>query len=542
MSANLTQHNNQGFGCFDYAGMQLALPIETLREVIPMCHIEALPVQANYLVGGVNLRNVMVPVIDLALLFNRQSETRSDQCIFIVRYQNHIIGIKADRLDGLFFIDPNQLKPFSHLDETNKQFMLACVKHPDSGHLFNLLNVEKLFLLPNIAAAKENEVFDDIPSNSPQHNTVEIDHDDNIEETIHLILMRTGHIEIAVDTIDIQTTVSNPIIQSTPMAKDHFKCTIRYQSLNVPASGLFKLLELKTDIEPKECFILLTQNGPIALLIESILEIIHIPKNKLSPLPKVGFKKLNFLKNILDNEYIPQAVKQKLLPKGFHHLVLNANQICADPTILDLAKTYCQKDNEYVAHKTIRKTISHPFENTEPQSGNQTYTQENETLEHIGSESELNHLTLITFMTKREMACTIEQVLEVLPLDPRLIEDTHQSNGVIRSVLTSRSRVIPVVDLTQLIHGSEGEFFSYSSILLVEIDEQIIGFIVSKLNSIDNARQIPPIPLLSTSERPAYNPDQRTQNMAEIIEPNKRLLPVVDLIACAKYILATELV
>lgn len=543
MQANSDTTSHNGYGCFEYADMHLALPIEALREVIPKTQIEPLPVQAEYIIGGVNLRNAMVPIIDLAILFNKTPNTQSNQCVFIIRHNDQVIGIKADRLDGLFFINQKNLSPYSNVNQENSKFMLASLKHPDKGSLYNLLNIQELFSLNNLAAAKENEIFKDSNAFEIESSLSDTAAENNEDETVHLILMRTGLIEIAVDTIEIETTIAHPKIQPTAMAKDYFKGTIDFQSMDIPAIDLCKLLQLDTDAVPTECFIIRTEHGPLALLIQNILEIIHISTDKLSTLPKIGFKKPHFLKSTLDNDNIPKAIKEKLKPRGFHHLVLDAANISKDSELLDLTKTYCQKNITDRPSQTNKNQDIEPFQvnsaTSEVQEGDVSKTVEDTGLISTNSHND-DEMTLITFMTKRELSCPVEQVLEVLPFDARLQKNTPDE--FISGILTNRARSIPIVDLTQMIEGSPGQNSNQSSILLIQVESELVGFIVSKLNSIEYARKIPPIPLLDVRERPQYNPLQTTQNMAEITKNNKRILPVLDLISCAKFILSKEIV
>ena len=51
------------FGVFFLARMQLALALDALREVVPCGALATLPCAAPCVVGGVDLRGVLVPVV-----------------------------------------------------------------------------------------------------------------------------------------------------------------------------------------------------------------------------------------------------------------------------------------------------------------------------------------------------------------------------------------------------------------------------------------------------------------------------------------------
>ena len=53
------------FGGLRIGGLQLALPMSALREVVPCGRLERLPARAEGLLGAIDLRGVLVPVLDL---------------------------------------------------------------------------------------------------------------------------------------------------------------------------------------------------------------------------------------------------------------------------------------------------------------------------------------------------------------------------------------------------------------------------------------------------------------------------------------------
>jgi purine-binding chemotaxis protein CheW len=55
---------SQAYGGFALSGMHLALPMDALREVVPSEDWIPLPCPNPSVVGGVNLRGVVVPVLD----------------------------------------------------------------------------------------------------------------------------------------------------------------------------------------------------------------------------------------------------------------------------------------------------------------------------------------------------------------------------------------------------------------------------------------------------------------------------------------------
>ena len=74
----------QGYGSFQLGGMTLALPIENLREVLAYHSLVDLPCAQAAVLGGVQLRGVCVPVLDLRILLGRPVQKADVDCIIIV--------------------------------------------------------------------------------------------------------------------------------------------------------------------------------------------------------------------------------------------------------------------------------------------------------------------------------------------------------------------------------------------------------------------------------------------------------------------------
>ena len=103
--------------CFELGGQELALPIESVRETLPIQPITRVVLTPPCLAGVFSLRGDIVPAVDIGVLFGMQrSEVGDDSRIVVVDHEGDTIGIVVDRLRDLRTIEaleppPNNLEP-----------------------------------------------------------------------------------------------------------------------------------------------------------------------------------------------------------------------------------------------------------------------------------------------------------------------------------------------------------------------------------------------------------------------------------------------
>jgi purine-binding chemotaxis protein CheW len=104
--------------CFELAGQELALPIESVRETLPIQPITRVVLTPSCLAGVFSLRGDIVPAVDIGVLFGmHRTEVGDDSRIVVVDHASDTIGIVVDRLRDLRTIEtaleppPNNLEP-----------------------------------------------------------------------------------------------------------------------------------------------------------------------------------------------------------------------------------------------------------------------------------------------------------------------------------------------------------------------------------------------------------------------------------------------
>src|SRR5258706_16355008 len=88
--------------CFELRGQELALPIDDVRETLPIQPITRIVLTPPCLAGVFSLRGDIVPVIDLGVLLGlARTEVGDDSRIVVIHGETGTAGVVVDRLRDL---------------------------------------------------------------------------------------------------------------------------------------------------------------------------------------------------------------------------------------------------------------------------------------------------------------------------------------------------------------------------------------------------------------------------------------------------------
>lgn len=158
-------------GAIDMQHLQLvigdehyAVPIASVREIIEVGRMTALPMTPHFVRGVMNLRGVVIPVIDLNARFGA-SATRIGRrsCIVIVEIENaalrgsHIVGALVDAVSEVIDIAPSDVEPAPALGTRIPAQFIKGMAHVGES-LVIVLDVAQTLAEDEIAALIERHV------------------------------------------------------------------------------------------------------------------------------------------------------------------------------------------------------------------------------------------------------------------------------------------------------------------------------------------------------------------------------------------------
>jgi purine-binding chemotaxis protein CheW len=121
-------------GCFEVAGRTIAIDVASVREIVRWQPVTPLPKSPALIEGVIDLRGVLVPVVDLGRALNEcKVETSTDTRIVVTETDGLVVGLTVDSAVEVLQVgaarmeDPPALATHAGYDAAR-----AVVRRPDS--------------------------------------------------------------------------------------------------------------------------------------------------------------------------------------------------------------------------------------------------------------------------------------------------------------------------------------------------------------------------------------------------------------------------
>jgi purine-binding chemotaxis protein CheW len=119
---------------FAIGGDQYGVQITAVREIKGWSQITHLPKQPEYVRGVLNLRGIMVPIIDLRCRFGEGlTQATPLHIVIVVQVESRIVGLLADRVSDIISFEPSQIQPVPRVSRNSRCEFLAGLVTVDSA-------------------------------------------------------------------------------------------------------------------------------------------------------------------------------------------------------------------------------------------------------------------------------------------------------------------------------------------------------------------------------------------------------------------------
>jgi purine-binding chemotaxis protein CheW len=136
-----------------------SVDISKVREVLDFTRITKVPQTPDFMLGVINLRGSVVPVVDMRLKFGLdKAETTVNTCIIIVEIEldaeTTVLGALVDSVQEVMELDPDQIEPPPRIGtRLNTKFIKGMGKRDDQFMI--ILDIDKVFSVEELAMAQE---------------------------------------------------------------------------------------------------------------------------------------------------------------------------------------------------------------------------------------------------------------------------------------------------------------------------------------------------------------------------------------------------
>jgi purine-binding chemotaxis protein CheW len=99
---------------FEILDERLALPVDCIEEVLPICKLSSIPEAPPWISGLLNLRGSMIPVVDVLARINRKKRSpKLSEFIVICSYDSSLYGVIVQRVLRVSEADGSRVQPVS---------------------------------------------------------------------------------------------------------------------------------------------------------------------------------------------------------------------------------------------------------------------------------------------------------------------------------------------------------------------------------------------------------------------------------------------
>ncbi|TQS40837.1 chemotaxis protein CheW [Cryptosporangium phraense] len=457
------------YGMFTIGPALVALPLSELREVIPCpSEFSQFPAQAPGLVGAVNLRHLVIPVLDLRPLIGIEDGGGNDVIVIVAR-DGQMFGLLADEIRGVTRIPLDGLMDMT-VGGTGVSLFRQTFEQPEDGSVVSVLDTGAIFALPGVPVVRDtgqrNQSALAAAAAGGQDSTDVgfIKAGDTNRRVV--MLLRCAAIGLAIDVNHVHSVIPKLVIRSSPLVGEACLGVVALGGKNVPVVDSLQILGLgvlpKHDTE--RGIVLNMPRGLVVLSVSDVTNIESVPAADVLPLPMTGMANNPFLQGAL------------LIPGKGQNLVLDGELLRADQHLDNLAN------------------MGMPMEGSAESQAEEEMRSRRRSQQHVKTDDapEGRRVVpvvkkLLTYNAGVDVASPLVQISEILPYPTDYIP-LDGLDPTMQGVFTHRRATVPLICLSTLLGRYEEVDKATARVLLVDASGGgYVGFIVPALNAIEES-------------------------------------------------------
>ncbi len=152
--ADAEAHSDLELISFEIAGQEFCIDIRSVREIRGWTPATRMPHTPAYVLGVINLRGSVMPVLDLrSRLGLGETEASSRHVFVVVQHGARTAGLMVDAVQETFVIDEALLQTPPEMDSSATERFVDAIIPLDGGRMLSRLVVSALLPREELAAA-----------------------------------------------------------------------------------------------------------------------------------------------------------------------------------------------------------------------------------------------------------------------------------------------------------------------------------------------------------------------------------------------------
>jgi purine-binding chemotaxis protein CheW len=270
---------------FTLDGVEFGLDIDRVQEITPRTDITPVPGSPSFVLGVVNLRGMIIPVLDSRLRFHLPPKAPTDKTrIIILGLAGQPTGLMVDSVAEVVKLDDFTLRDTPPLVAgVRSEYLAGMVTTGD--RLITLINLEKIL---DSAEFGLREVLGENASGASTFmaldNAVE-----QVEDELPYVTFTLGRESFGIDLKLVEEIIEIPTITKVPDAPPYVMGVICLRDQVLPLLDFIQLLQVEPSENPVtgDMVILLSfGQAKLGIVVDGIQEIIRIREQDILPPPQ----------------------------------------------------------------------------------------------------------------------------------------------------------------------------------------------------------------------------------------------------------------
>lgn len=430
-----TLNNEQLFATFFMDQMEFAIDVRHVRDAIEAPpRIVPLPASPDYLLGIINLRDNIIPIVDTRKRFRMPDSKESGQeYIAIARCKDRYMGLTFNRISEVVRVERKRMETLAPEFQVEGDLVADVIKMGDGERLIQVINPESMFDFA--------ELPDSILAQMARR-------EDRTETTTwrQILAFSIGDERFGVDVDQVREIIMVPEIRQRVRAEKYIKGVIDVRGELIPVIDLRTYLGDETTAPESlhRIIILRDDTMPTGVLVDGVREVLRFEGADLKPMPPLAgnrhegaFSGVVQQKGasvvLVDMEALFGPVREQI--EG--HLRIHDDNAAAD------------------AMDVMGRTSAREKDDCRPQ-------------------------TFITFELDTVYGAPIEQIREIVPIGNGIHHLPGQVN-FIQGFINLRDEVIPVVNLRHYFSADDNGEGKETLIIIFTVKNRRIGILIDKL-------------------------------------------------------------
>ncbi|GAA6145970.1 chemotaxis protein CheW [Thalassolituus maritimus] len=275
---------------FSVDHQEYAIHIDDVKEIVQMPEsITAVPRSPHHILGLMNLRDQLLPMVDLRTMFALSSKDADEKSrVIVVASGGYFIGIVVDSVSEVLRINKDAVEALipAMAKESELSDITDICRLNNGQRLVSILSIERFFDSGNLQDAL-NDISEEGMIEQENDDYV----DDEQEDDNQVVVFKLDDEEFAVPITSIQEIVRIPDeLIRVPKAPAFLEGVINLRGIVLPVVDLRTRLEIEAAerSERQRIVVFLIHGVRTGFIVDQVTEVLRLPDGCVEPSPKIS--------------------------------------------------------------------------------------------------------------------------------------------------------------------------------------------------------------------------------------------------------------